>query len=131
VTVRREEWLRTLAGSLHGPRRRRRRLLAELAEHLDEATAEELASGVTPAEAEEAALLRVGAAGTVAAHWNADVKSRRSAARLRVVVLAVIAGALLAPVALAQRSGTSHPQPPKAPAAKLRPERGAAPTRAS
>ncbi len=126
MTVRRDEWLRTLAGSLQGPRRRHRRLLAELAEHLDEATAEELASGVTPAEAEAAALLRVGAAGTVAAHWNADAAARRSATRLRVAALTIVVAALAAPVAIAQASGTSHTQRPHKPPAPVRQERAGA-----
>lgn len=126
MTVRRDEWLRTLAGSLRGPRRRRQRLLAELAEHLDQATAEELASGVTPAEAEAAALLRVGAAGTVAAHWNADAAARRSATRLRIAALTVVMAAFAAPVAIAQARGTSQPQRPHKPP-PVRPERAAAP----
>jgi hypothetical protein len=131
VTVRRDEWLRTLAGSLQGPRRRRQRLLAELAEHLDEATAEELASGVTPAEAEAAALLRVGAAGTVAAHWNADAAARRSATRLRVAALTIVVAALAAPVAIAQASRTSQPHQLHQPPAPVRQERAAAPGPAS
>jgi hypothetical protein len=108
MTVEREEWLRALAGSLQGSRRRRRRLLAELAGHLEEATAEELAAGLSNAEAEAVALRRMGAAATVADHWNAEAAARRTAVRARVVVLAVLAAALVTPVALAQRSGTGH-----------------------
>lgn len=131
MTVRRDEWLRTLAGSLHGPRSRRERLLDELAQHLDQATAEELASGVTPAEAEAAALLRVGAPRTVAAYWNADVAARRSAKRLRIAALTVVVAALAAPVAIAQASGTSQPRRPHKPPAAVRQERGAATAPAS
>lgn len=131
MTGRREDWLHTLAGSLHGPRRRRERLLAELAEHLDEATAEELAAGVPPAEAEATALRRVGTAGAVAAEWNADTAARRSAARLRVVALTVVAAALATPVAIAQASGPSQQKPHEKPPAGVRRERGAAPARAS
>ena len=124
-------WLRAVGGSLRGPRRGRRRLLVELEGHLEDAAAEELAAGRDPAEAGTVALRRLGAPASVAAEWNANVDARRSAARLRVVVLAVVVGALLAPVALAQRAGTSHPQPVKAPVTKVRPERGAVPARAS
>jgi HAAS domain-containing protein len=130
VTIRRDEWLTAVACSLRGPRRRRRRLLSELEGHLEDAAAEERAAGHDAVEADAIALERLGAPAAVAADWNADVHARRSAARLRVVVLAVVAGALLAPVALAQR-GTSHPLPAKAPATKVRPERGAVPARAS
>jgi hypothetical protein len=131
VTAGHEEWLRALGGSLEGSRRGRQRLLAELAEHLEEATAEELAGGLAPGEAETAALRRVGSAGTIAEHWNADVAARRSAARVRVVVLAALVAALAAPVALAQRSGAAQPRPHKQPPAAVRQERGGATTRAN
>jgi hypothetical protein len=104
-------------------------LLAELEEHLDDAVAAELAAGRAPAEAEAAALHRLGPPAALATEWNADVAARRSAARLRVVAVAVLVGALAAPVALAQRSG--QPQPHKPPHVQVRPERGAAPGRAS
>jgi hypothetical protein len=131
VTPERADWLRAVAQSLRGSRRHRRRLLAELEGHLEDAAAEEVTAGLAPAEAEVAALRRLGAAASVAEDWNADVVARRSATRLRVVVVAVLVGALLAPVALAQRSGPSHPHPAKPPSVKVRPERGAAPARAS
>jgi HAAS len=131
MTPTREHWLQMVAHSLRGSRRRRRRLLAELEGHLDDAAAEEMAAGLAPADAEAAALRRLGAPDTVAADWNVDVAARRTATRLRIVVLAVLAGALLTPVALAQRSGPSHPRPVKPPPATIRPERGAAPARAS
>lgn len=125
MTPERAAWLRTAGASLRGPRRGRRRLLQELEGHLEDAAAEELAAGRDPVEAEAIALQRLGAPASVAADWNADVDARRSAARVRVVVVAVVAGALLAPVALAQRSGTSHPQPAKAPSPKTGLQRGA------
>ena len=131
MTPDRVDWLRAVGDSLGGPRRRRRRLLAELEGHLEDAVAEELAAGRASGEAESIALRRLGAPASVAADWNADVDARRSIARLRVVVLAVIVGALLAPVALAQRSGTPSPKPAKPPVTKVRPERAAGPARAS
>jgi hypothetical protein len=132
VTERREDWVQALAGSLRGPRRRRERLVAELEQHLDEATAEELAAGAEPAEAEAAALRRVGTAGAVAAEWNADAAARRSAARLRVATLTVVVAAFAAPVAIAQASGTSQSRPHKPQTqTQVRRERAGAPGRAS
>ena len=124
-------WLRVVGESLRGPRRGRRRLLAELEGHLEDAAAEELAAGRAPADAETAALQRLGAPAAVAAAWNADVDARRTAARLRVVAVAVLIGVLAAPVALAQRSGSPQRQPEKPRPAKVRPERGAEPGRVS
>lgn len=131
MTPERAAWIRAVGDSLRGPRRSRHRLLAELEGHLDDAAAEELAAGRAPAEAEAAALERLGTPAAVASDWNADVDARRTAARLRVVAVAVLIGALAAPVALAQRSGASHRPPEKPRPAKVRPERGAEPGRAS
>jgi hypothetical protein len=100
----------------------------ELEGHLEDAEAEELAAGRAAAEAEAAALERLGSPSAVAADWNAHVRAR-SAARLRVVALAIVVGALAAPVALAQRSDAPR-GPAKPIPAKVRPERGAAPARA-
>jgi len=125
VTPERAAWLHAVAESLRGPRRNRHRLLAELEGHLEDAAAEELAAGRAPAEAEAAAIERLGTPAAVAADWNADVHARRTAARLRVVAIAVLVGVLAAPVALAQRSGTSQRPPQKPRPAKIRPERGA------
>lgn len=131
MTPERAAWLRAVGESLHGPRRNRNRLLAELEGHFEDAAAEEVAAGRAPAEAEATALERLGAPSAVAADWNADVDARRTAARLRVVAVAVLIGVLAAPVALAQRSGTSHRPSEKPLPAKIRPERGAEPGRAS
>ena len=125
-----EDWLLAVAASLRGPRRRRRRLLAELEGHLEDAAAEEVAAGASAADADAAAVRRLGAPTAVVETWNADVAARRSVARLRIVVVAVLVGTLAAPVALA-RSGNSSPRPHKPPPAKVKQERGAATTRAS
>ena len=127
MTPTRDDWLQAVGTSLRGPRRNRRRLLAELEGHLEDAAAEELAGGRAVPEAEAAALERLGSPAAVAADWNADVRARRTAARLRVVALAIVVGALAAPVALAQRSDAPHQTPSKPAVAKVRPERGAAP----
>jgi hypothetical protein len=129
VTPGREDWLLAVAASLRGPRRRRRRLLAELEGHLEDAAAEEVAAGASAADADAAAVRRLGAPTAVVETWNSDVAARRSVARLRIVVVAVLVGTLAAPVALA-RSGNSSPRPHKPPA-KVKQERGAATTRAS
>jgi HAAS domain-containing protein len=90
MTPERDQWLRAVGSSLRGPRRGRRRLLAELEGHLEDAAAEEQAAGRDPEDAHAVALQRLGAPMVVAADWNADVDARRSAARLRIVVLAVV-----------------------------------------
>jgi HAAS domain-containing protein len=131
VTGQRDAWLRLLGEALRGPRRHRHRLLAELEEHLDDAVAAELAAGCEPAEAEATALRRLGAPATLATEWNADVAARRSAARLRIVAVAALVGAIAAPVALAQHSGRPQPRPHKPAHAQIRPERGGVPGRAS
>jgi hypothetical protein len=100
----------------------------ELEGHLEDAAAEELAAGRVAAEAEAAALERLGPPATLVADWNADIRARRTTTRLRVVALALVVGALAAPVALAQRSDT--PRPTKPAPAKVKQGRGAAPARA-
>lgn len=128
MTPERDDWLEAVGASLRGPRRDRRRLLVELEGHLEDAAAEELAAGHAAAQAEAAALERLGPPAALAADWNADVRARRTATRLRVVAVAIVAGALAAPVALARRSDA--PRPAKPVPAKVRPERGASPARA-
>jgi hypothetical protein len=128
MTPQRDDWLQAVGASVRGPRRNRRRLLVELEGHLEDAAAEELAAGRAATEAEAAALERLGSPAALVADWNADIRARRTATRLRVVALAIVVGALAAPVALAQRSDA--PRPAKPAPAKVKQERGAAPARA-
>ena len=131
MTPERADWLRDVAEEIRGSRRLRHRLLAELESHLEDAAAEEVAAGASPAGAEESAIRRLGAPATVAASWNADVVARRSAARLRVIAAVVVVAAVAAPVAVAQRSGDSPRRPQKPAPVKVRPAPGAGPARAS
>ena len=55
MTPEREAWLRMVGESLRGSRRSRRRLLAEIEGHLEDAAAEEVAAGRTPPDAEAVA----------------------------------------------------------------------------
>jgi hypothetical protein len=113
MSLRRQEWMEEVAASLHGPRRAKRRLMAELDAHVDDAVASELATGHTLDRAEQAALTRLGAAGEVGRRWSADASARQWTARGRVVALGLVIAALVAPVALAQRSEHKHPHTPQ------------------
>src|SRR5205814_4750823 len=91
------DWLEELAGSLRGPRRARRRLLAELEGHLEDAAADGLD--------EATALSRLGSASEVAVRWNADATRRRWQVRAQILAAAVAVAAVAAPVGFAQRPG--------------------------
>jgi hypothetical protein len=88
-------WLEELAGSLRGPRRARRRLLAELEAHVEDAIADGLD--------EESALARLGPPAAVAGRWNADANRRRWQVRAQ-----ILAAAVAAPVGFAQRPSPRH-----------------------
>jgi HAAS domain-containing protein len=104
-------WLGDARSALRGPRRARRRLLLELEAHLEDAVAAEVDRGASLADAEAAAVERMGSAAAVAAGWNAEASSRRWAARGRVLLAAAAIAAVAAPVGLAQR-GSPHRTPP-------------------
>jgi hypothetical protein len=124
------EWMRELRDSLRGSRRGKCRLLAELEAHLEDAVAEGVADGLGLAEAEAAAVARLGPAVDAAEHWNADASARRSFNRFRILALGIAVAAVAAPVSLAQRSDRPSHRSPKPAPKVVRQERGAAPGRA-
>jgi hypothetical protein len=125
MSLRRQQWIEELGKSLQGPRRAKRRLIAELDAHVDDAVASELATGRarTLDQAEEAVIARLGAAGEVGRRWSADASARQWTARGRIVALGLVMAALVAPVALAQRSEhkPTHAPRPAPPQVRQRP----------
>jgi uncharacterized membrane protein YccC len=107
VTRQQREWLQELGASLRGPRSARQRLVDELNAHIEDAVAAELADGLTLEQAEAAALARVGSASQLADRWSADTSDRRRTGRVRVLALGFVIAAVVAPVGLAQRSGST------------------------
>lgn len=107
MTHQQREWLQELGASLRGPRRARQRLVDELNAHIEDAVAAELADGLTLEQAEAAALARVGSASQLADRWSADTSDRRRTGRVRVLALGFVIAAVVAPVGLAQRSGST------------------------
>jgi len=89
------DWLGELAASLQGPRRARRRLLAELEGHLEDA----IADGLTEVDA----IARLGPASDLARRWNADARRRGWEVRIQILAAALAVAAIAAPVGLAQR----------------------------
>ena len=117
------DWLEELAALLRGPRGARRRLLAELEAHVEDAIADGLD--------EEAALARLGAPAAVAERWNADTTRRRWQVRAQILAAAVAVAAVAAPVGFAQRPSQHHRAPATkssrpAPSASPRPAGSAA-----
>lgn len=107
MTHQQREWLQELGASLRGPRRARQRLVDELNAHIEDVVAAELADGLTLEQAEAAALARVGSASQLADRWSADTSDRRRTGRVRVLALGFVIAAVVAPVGLAQRSGST------------------------
>jgi hypothetical protein len=65
-----DRYLADLAACLHVPRHRRRRILDEVRDHLDDSAVSLLSEGLTAAEAEERAIASFGPADVVAAQFN-------------------------------------------------------------
>jgi hypothetical protein len=107
----RDDFLFELSASLRGPRRRRQRLVDELAAHIDDALRAELTATQSHADAQRIVLDRVGPADAIANRWNADRRARRKTQRRR---LAVVAPAIVAASALGvTQYAAGTPQPPK------------------
>jgi hypothetical protein len=68
--VGRDDYLRDPSSRLIGSRRSRRRLLAELCEHIEESIATKVEVGIARADAERQALAQLGDVSTVAGHWH-------------------------------------------------------------
>jgi hypothetical protein len=90
-----EEYLDRLLLTLSGPPRQVRRTLAEVEAHLHDAVAEEMAAGKSQAEAEQAALARIGALSQITGH---PLQFGRPAAAL--LRRAALAGSLIGGIAL-------------------------------
>jgi hypothetical protein len=105
-------YLQALAGRLVGSSRARKRLLAELRHHLDEAVAVERARGAEAAEAERLAVERLGPAALVAGSWEARCTRVTTRRRGRAALLAGVV-ALAAGLGVAQHAdGRRDPGPP-------------------
>jgi hypothetical protein len=92
-----DDYVAELAASLRGPRRQRKRLLDEVAAHIDDAVHAELAFNPSFLEAKRAVLDRLGEPRAIADRWNADHRFRRERRRRRLALAAfaiVAAGAL-------------------------------------
>lgn len=120
----RERLLDALAGELHGGPLARRRILTELADHIDDAVDDLRGSGVPREEAIEEAVKRLGDAETIANAFGASRartagRSRRRT-RYSLAWIAVAAMAVVTAVAaeLPQASGARPPAKASAPASR-------------
>lgn len=92
-----DDFLAEVGASLRGPRRHRKRLVDELAAHIDDAVRAELAANAHIGDAERTALDRIGNAREIADRWNGDrriLRARRHRRLAAVTFVLVIAGAL-------------------------------------
>lgn len=108
-----ESFLTELDSALCGPPRRRRRLLDEIAAHLEDAVAAGIEAGATAREAEAAALDRLGQPRSIADRWNDDRRRLRAARSRRLAAIALAAGAALALGVTQYAAG--KPRPSKTP----------------
>jgi hypothetical protein len=107
----RQELLEQVGASLRGSGRSRRRLLAELDEHLRDAVSAELARDVDEGIAERDVLARFGTAAEISARWNADERRRRVARRRHYAALAFAAVAATGLGITQYASGKTSPPP--------------------
>jgi hypothetical protein len=107
----RKELLEQVGASLRGSGRRRRRLLAELDEHLRDAVSAEQAQGVDEDTAEREVLGRFGNAAEISARWNAHEHKRRVARRRHYAALAFAAVAATGLGITQYASGKTSPTP--------------------
>jgi hypothetical protein len=117
-----EDFLAELAVSLRGPRRHRKRLIDEIAAHIDDAIRAELAITAPRVEAERIVLHRLGYADRIARHWNSDRRITRGKRRRRLAAIAlavVVAGAL----GVTQYAAGKPDLPRRNPPAQTTPER--------
>jgi hypothetical protein len=96
------------AAQLRGPRRARRRLVDEVAAHLDDAVEAELAAGADRPAAERAVLERFGDLHASAELWNRDGAARRGASRRNALLLAC-AAVTAAALGVAQHASGKNP----------------------
>jgi hypothetical protein len=99
-----------LSTALRGPRRARRRLLAEIDAHLRDAVSAEIARGADEEHAAAEVIERFGDVRQTAARWNGDRADRRGAARRNALVVALAAVAAAALGLTQYASGKTSPQ---------------------
>ena len=116
-----ERALAVFEAELRGPRRARRRLLDEVAAHLEDALDAALATGARRHEAEHTVLERFGDPRAAATVWNCERGARRRAERRNALVLAlaVAAAAALGVTQHASGKNTPAPKPQAHPSARL------------
>ena len=107
----RDEVVRALASSLRGPRRARRRLIAEIEEHLTDLAAAETAAGAAAEEAEAAAVRTLGDSTELAGAWNDQHTQHRHRSRRRGASAAIALGLAAAALAWAQHADGGRAQP--------------------
>jgi hypothetical protein len=105
-------YLRALAARMSGSRRARARLLRELADHLEDATAAKVALGLPPVEAEREALAQIGDADTIAEQWRSRTQrvQRRQGTRIALAAATVALASVLGITSAA--SGHRNPSTP-------------------
>lgn len=108
-----ERALAAYAAELRGPARARRRLVDEVAAHLQDAVDAELAAGADRPAAERAVLERFGDLHASARLWNRDRAVRRGASRRNALLLACAAVAAAALGVAQHASGKNPPTPPR------------------
>jgi hypothetical protein len=100
-----------LSSTLRGPRRARRRLLAEIDAHLRDAVSAEVARGVDEEHAAAQVIERFGDVRETSARWNGDRADRRGAVRRNALVVALAAVAATALGLTQYASGKTSPPP--------------------
>jgi hypothetical protein len=117
-----ENFLAELAVSLRGPRRRRRRLVDEMAAHIEDAIRAELATNASRVEAERIVLDRFGCADIIARRWNGDRRVARGRRRRRLAAIA-LAGVAAGALGVTQYAAGKPELPRRDPPARMTPER--------
>jgi hypothetical protein len=117
-------YLRELSTRLPGPRRARKRLLAEIRDHLDDAIAAGISADMAPADAERAAVENLGPAIALTHAWEAHCSPLRAKRRGRTAML-VGALAIASALGVAQHAdGRRDPTPTHAcPTSQITPAR--------
>jgi hypothetical protein len=110
--MRRDQYFVALGAELGGPRGARERLISELRDHVEDAIADEVATGRSLREAEDATLNRLGSPTAIAEPWRTYVQNRRRETRKR-AGLVTLAAATACALAVAQHaSGLREPNKP-------------------
>lgn len=86
-----DRYLHEVEAGLDGPARTKRRLLAEIGSHLEDAIASNLAAGMQAAEAEQQAVIRLGSPASLADAWDARCSRLRARQRRRIATIVAAA----------------------------------------